>query len=53
VDGGPADADERWERSFRVEFVADIVRFEDGVQRNIVEELPAILRIVVRDLANE
>ncbi|MGL4321721.1 MAG: hypothetical protein ACRCS3_12745 [Paracoccaceae bacterium] len=53
VDGSPAAADERWDRSFRVEFLADIVRFEDGVQRNIIEEMPAILRIVVRDVTRE
>jgi hypothetical protein len=53
VDGSAAELDERWDRSFRVEFLADIVRFEDGVQRNITEEMPAILRIVVRDVTKE
>jgi hypothetical protein len=53
VDGSAAEPDERWDRSFRVEFLADIVRFEDGVQRNILEEMPAILRIVVRDVGRE
>lgn len=53
VDGSEAAPDERWDRSFRVEFLADIVRMEDGVQRNITAEMPAILRIVVRDVARE
>ena len=53
VDGSNAEPDERWDRSFRVEFLADIVRFEDGVQANIAEEMPAILRIVVRDVGRE
>jgi hypothetical protein len=35
VDGGAADADERYDRSFRAEFVADFTLVEDGVERRV------------------
>ncbi len=53
VDGSGAEADERWDRSFRVEFLAELVVYEGEVKRSISEEMPAILRIVVRDVGRE
>lgn len=53
VDGSAAEADERWDRSFRVEFRTDLVVYEGEVKRSISEDIPAILRIVVRDVARE
>lgn len=53
VNGNEADLDERWDRSFRVEFLAELVMYEGKVKRTISEEIPAILRIVVRDIAHE
>ncbi|MGL5010246.1 MAG: hypothetical protein ACRC6I_10210, partial [Paracoccaceae bacterium] len=53
VDGSAAEADERFDRSFRVEFLAELVTYVGGEKRNITEEMPAILRIIVRDLARE
>jgi hypothetical protein len=53
VDGSMAELDERWDRSFRVEFVADFLLHMGGKQVTVTETMPAILRIVVRDEANE
>jgi hypothetical protein len=53
VDGTWAEADERFDRSFRVEFVADLILTIAGAKVQVHETLPAILRIVVRDEANE
>jgi hypothetical protein len=53
VDGGQAALEERFDRSFRAEFVADFTLVADGVERRVLEEMPAILRIVVRDLTRE
>jgi hypothetical protein len=53
VDGSAVDPDERYERSFRVGFLAELVIYEAGVKRDISTEMPAILRIVVRDVTRE
>jgi hypothetical protein len=53
VDGSSADLDERFDRSFRVEFVADFILTIAGAKVQVHEDLPAILRIMVRDEANE
>lgn len=53
IDGGVAPPDQRFDRTFRISFYAffDLVR--DGVKTEVSETLPAILRIVVRDVAHE
>lgn len=53
VDGTAAALDERFDRSFRVAFAADFTVVQDGVERRVFEEMPAILRIVVRDVSRE
>jgi hypothetical protein len=53
VDGSGAELDERFDRSFRVEFLAELVVYEGEAKRTISQEMPAILRIVVRDLTRE
>ncbi len=53
VDGTWAEQDERFDRSFRVEFVADFILTIAGKTLQVHEDLPAILRIMVRDEANE
>jgi hypothetical protein len=53
VDGTWAEDDERFDRSFRVEFVADFILTIAGAKVQVHEDLPAILRIMVQDEANE
>jgi hypothetical protein len=53
IDGSPALAEERFDRTFRIEFRANILLNMGGKQVTVTETMPAILRIVVRDEANE
>ncbi len=53
VDGSPADMDERFDRSFRVEFFVEFVLKAGGKQTTVQHNLPAMLRIIVRDEAND
>ncbi len=53
VDGSVAPPDQRFDRTFRISFYAffDLVR--DGVKTEVSETLPAMLRVVVRDVSHE
>jgi hypothetical protein len=53
VDGTRAGDDERFDRNFRVEFVADFILTIAGTKVQVHEDLPAILRIMVRDEGRE
>lgn len=51
--GAPVSPEERFDRSFRVEFLADFKLTIDGRTTAVQETLPAMLRVIVRDVANE
>jgi hypothetical protein len=51
--GAPVGPEERFDRSFRVEFLADFRLSAGGNAVNVQETLPAMLRVIVRDLAKE
>jgi hypothetical protein len=53
IDGSPALPDERFDRSFRISFYVFFNLTRDGKKTEVSQTLPAMLRVVVRDVANE
>jgi hypothetical protein len=53
VDGSTALPDQRFDRAFRIAFFAYFDLTRDGVKIEVAETLPVMLRVVVRDIANE
>lgn len=53
VDGSPALPEERFDRAFRISFYAFFTLTRDGSQTEVSETMPAMLRVIVRDVANE
>jgi hypothetical protein len=51
--GTPVGPEERFDRYFRVEFLADFQLSTGGRAVNVHETLPAMLRVIIRDLASE
>jgi hypothetical protein len=49
----PVPPEERFDRSFRVEFLADFKLVSDGRVTTVTETMPAMLRIIVRDPSKE
>jgi hypothetical protein len=53
IDGSAALPDQRFDRTFRISFYAFFELTRDGIKTEVSETLPALLRVVVRDVANE
>jgi hypothetical protein len=53
IDGSPAMPDERFDRLFRISFYAFFTLTRDGAKTEVSETMPAMLRVIVRDVANE
>jgi hypothetical protein len=53
IDGSPALPEERFDRTFRISFYAFFNLTRDGTKTEVSETLPAMLRVIVRDVANE
>ncbi len=53
IDGSPALPEERFDRTFRISFYAFFTLTRDGAKTEVSETLPAMLRVIVRDVANE
>lgn len=53
IDGTPALPEDRFDRTFRIEFRANIQLTRDGQPMQIDKIMPAVLRIIVRDEARE
>jgi hypothetical protein len=53
IDGSPALPEERFDRSFRLAFYAFFTLTRDGAKTEVSETMPAMLRVIVRDVANE
>lgn len=53
VDGRGVALEERFDRSFRIEFLAELVLNAGGEKRTITERMPASLSIIVRDATRE
>jgi hypothetical protein len=51
--GVPVGRDERFDRSFRVAFLADFKLSAAGRTVTVSETMPAMLRVIVRDVGNE
>jgi hypothetical protein len=51
--GVPVGRDERFDRSFRVAFLADFKLSAAGRTVSVSETMPAMLRVIVRDVGNE
>jgi hypothetical protein len=51
--GIPVGPEERFDRTFRVEFLADFRLSADGRVTTVSETLPALLRVIVRDPSKE
>ncbi len=53
IDGTPALPEERFDRTFRISFYAFFTLTRDGAATEVSETMPAMLRVIVRDVANE
>jgi hypothetical protein len=53
IDGSLAAPDQYFDRTFRISFYVFFDLTRDGVKTEVSETLPAVLRVVVRDVANE
>ncbi len=53
IDGSPALPDERFDRLFRISFYAFFTLTRDGAPTEVSQTMPATLRVMVRDVANE
>jgi hypothetical protein len=53
IDGSPALPEERFDRSFRLTFYVFFSLTRDGVKTEVSETMPAMLRVMVRDVAHE
>lgn len=53
IDGSAVAPVERFDRTFRIEFLAQLVLTAGGEKRSISEKVSANLRIIVRDMTSE
>lgn len=53
IDGSPALPEERFDRAFRISFYAFFTLTRDDAKTEVSETMPAMLRVIVRDVAKE
>ncbi len=53
IDGSPALPEERFDRAFRISFYAFFTLTRDGTKTEVSETMPAMLRVVLRDVTKE
>ncbi len=53
IDGSPALPEERFDRRFRIAFLANLTLTRDGQVTQVEQTMPAMLRIILRDESTE